>query len=57
MKDYIQIFSTTEKKENAERIAQTPVKKRLADCVQIIAACQAPTGGRAKSKKVRNGYV
>jgi periplasmic divalent cation tolerance protein len=36
MKEYIQIFTTTEKKEDAEKIAQTLVKERLAGCVQII---------------------
>jgi periplasmic divalent cation tolerance protein len=36
MKEYIQVFTTTEKKEDAEKIAQTLVKERLAGCVQII---------------------
>ena len=33
---YIQIITTTEKKEDAERIAETLVEQRLAACVQII---------------------
>jgi len=33
---YIQVFTTTEKKEDAEKIAKTLVEKRLAGCVQII---------------------
>jgi periplasmic divalent cation tolerance protein len=36
MKEYIQVFTTTEKKEDAERIAQVLVNKKLAGCVQII---------------------
>ena len=33
---YIQIMTTTEKKEDAERIAEVLVNKRLAGCIQII---------------------
>jgi periplasmic divalent cation tolerance protein len=36
MKKCIQVFTTTEKREDAEKIAQTLVQERLADCVQII---------------------
>jgi len=36
MGEYIQIFTTTEKREDAERIAQALVEKRLAGCVQIV---------------------
>ncbi|MFZ5559473.1 MAG: divalent-cation tolerance protein CutA [Patescibacteria group bacterium] len=35
-KEYIQVFTTTEKREDAEKIAKTLVKKRLAGCVQIL---------------------
>ena len=35
MGSYIQIITTTEKKEDAEKIAMTLVEKRLAACVQI----------------------
>jgi len=34
--EYIQVFTTTEKKEDAQKIAQRLVEKRLAGCVQII---------------------
>ncbi|MDP2952779.1 MAG: divalent-cation tolerance protein CutA [Chloroflexota bacterium] len=34
--EYIQVFTTTEKREDAERIARALVEKRLAGCVQII---------------------
>ena len=37
MKDeYVQIITTTEKKEDAEKIAELLLKKRLAGCIQII---------------------
>jgi len=36
MKEYIEVFTTTEKKKDAEKIAQTLVQKRLAGCVQVI---------------------
>ena len=36
MDEYIQVVTTTEKKEDAERIAKALVEKRLAGCVQIV---------------------
>lgn len=36
MEEYIQVFTTTEKKEDAEKIARNLVEKRLAGCVQIL---------------------
>jgi len=36
MEKYIQIFTTTEKKDDAEKIAKTLVEKRLAGCIQIV---------------------
>jgi len=36
MKTCIQVFTTTEKKEDARKIAREVVRKRLAACVQII---------------------
>ncbi len=34
--EYIQVSTTTEKKEDAERIAKALVEKRLAACIQIL---------------------
>jgi len=34
--EFVQLTTTTESKEEAEKIAQTLVKRRLAGCVQII---------------------
>jgi periplasmic divalent cation tolerance protein len=36
MEGFIQVVTTTEQKEDAERIAQSLVEKRLAACVQIL---------------------
>lgn len=36
MEEYIQVSTTTEKKEDAEKIARNLVEKRLAGCVQIL---------------------
>jgi periplasmic divalent cation tolerance protein len=36
MEGFIQITTTTEKREDAERIARTLVEARLAACVQIV---------------------
>lgn len=36
MAEYIQVFSTVEKKEDAHRITKMVVEKRLAACAQII---------------------
>ena len=35
-KDYIQVFTTTDKNEDAKKIARAVVEKRLAACVQIV---------------------
>ena len=36
MEEYMQVFTTTEKKEDAEKIAKALVEKRLAGCIQIV---------------------
>lgn len=36
MADYIQLFTTTEKKDDAEIIAREAVEKRLAACAQVV---------------------
>ncbi len=41
MSKYIQIITTTESKEDADRIAKELVKKRLAACVQVIGPIQS----------------
>ena len=41
MKEYVQIFTTTGKREDAEKVARTLVQKRLAGCVQIVGPIQS----------------
>ena len=36
MSEYIQIVTTTERREDADRIAQALVEARLAACVQVV---------------------
>jgi len=36
MKEYIQVFTTVEKREDADRIASSAVNKRVAACAQVI---------------------
>ena len=36
MTAYIQVFTTTDKKEDADKIAKEVVEKRLAACAQVI---------------------
>jgi len=36
IEEYIQVFTTTEKKGDAENIAKALVEKRLAGCIQIV---------------------
>lgn len=36
MEEYIQVLTTTERREDAERIAREILEKRLAGCVQIV---------------------
>lgn len=36
MADYIQVFTATEKKKDAERIAEDILEKHLAACVQVL---------------------
>ena len=41
MKDFVTIFTTTDSKEDAKRIAKHLVEKRLAGCVQINGPIQS----------------
>jgi periplasmic divalent cation tolerance protein len=41
LKQYVQIFTTTGKREDAEKVALALVQKRLAGCVQIIGPIQS----------------
>lgn len=48
MEQYIQIITTIDKKETAERIAKVLVEKRLASCVQITGPIKSTYWWRGK---------
>ena len=39
--EYIQVFTTVDKREDADRIASTVVRKRVAACAQILGPIQS----------------
>ena len=41
MKDFIQVATTTERKEEAQRIARALVERRLAACVHVVGPIQS----------------
>jgi len=51
MNKYIQVFTTTEKKEDAEKIAKILLEKRLAGCVQIIGPVSSLYWWRGRMEK------
>jgi len=50
MRHYLQVFTTTGKREDAEKIAQTLVRRKLAACVQIIAKISSTYRWKGKVK-------
>jgi len=52
MKEYIQVSTTTEKKEDAEKIAQNLVQEKLAGCVQIIGPISSVYRWKKRVEKV-----
>jgi periplasmic divalent cation tolerance protein len=51
MRHYLQVFTTTEKREDAEKIAQTLVQKKLAACVQVIGTISSTYRWKGKVEK------
>lgn len=51
MNKYIQVFATTEKKRDAERIARILLKRRLAGCVQVIGPVSSSYWWRGRIEK------
>ena len=49
--DYIQVFTTVDNKEAAERIAKSIVEKRLAACVQIVGPIESVYRWKGKIEK------
>ena len=48
---YLQILTTVGKREDAERIAETLIEKRLAGCVQIIGPISSVYWWKSKIEK------
>jgi periplasmic divalent cation tolerance protein len=55
MKTYIQISTTTETKEEAQKIAQYLVEQRLAACVQISGPIESTNRWKGKGEPAREG--
>lgn len=51
MSGFIQVTTTTEKKEQAEAIADIVIKKRLAACVQIIGPISSKYRWKGKTEE------
>jgi periplasmic divalent cation tolerance protein len=51
--NYIQVFTTTEKEDDAENIARTLIDKRLAGCVQIVGPVASTYRWQGKVEKAR----
>ncbi len=49
--NYIQVFTTADKKEIAEKIAQYLVEKKLAQCVQILGPIESIYRWKGKIEK------
>lgn len=49
--EFIQVFTTTEKREDAERIAQSLIDKKLAACVQIMGPVESTYRWQGKVEK------
>lgn len=50
---YIQIFTTTPSKEEAERIAHSLVHKKLAACVQVVGPIESTYRWKGKIERAR----
>ena len=55
--EYIQVFTTVEKREDAERIASTVVKKRVAACAQIVGPIRSTYWWKGKVEEAEEWLV
>jgi periplasmic divalent cation tolerance protein len=51
MQKYIEIFTTTENRSDAESIAETLVERKLAGCVQVVGPIQSTYRWKGKVEK------
>ena len=56
MNGYIQVTTTTEKKEDAETIAKILVERRLAGCVQIVGPIQSSYWWKGELEKTEEWF-
>ncbi len=54
--DFIQVFTTTEKKEDAERIAKIIIEAKLAACVQIMGPIESTYRWKGKIEKAAEWF-
>ena len=57
MEGFIQVTTTTEKKEDAERIARSLVETRLAACVQIVGPIESIYRWKGRIETTVSGSV
>lgn len=57
MTKYIQIITSVSKREDAEKIAQTLLDKKLAACVQIIGPIQSQYWWKGKIEKAKEFLI
>jgi len=53
MSDYIQVFTTTSRREDAEKIAKALMEKRLVACAQVIGPVESIYWWKGKVEKAQ----
>lgn len=54
--EYLQVFTKTEKKTEAEEIARILLEKQLAGCVQIVGPILSRYRWKGETRLPRSGY-
>jgi len=54
--EFIQVFTTTEKKEDAERIAKSVIEAKLAACVQIMGPIESTYRWKGKIERTAEWF-
>jgi periplasmic divalent cation tolerance protein len=53
----IQVITVAGSREEAEKIVQAVVEKRLAGCAQIVGPITSTYWGKTRSKNLKSGYA
>ena len=56
MSDYIQVYTTTESKEDAERISRLAVERRVAACAQVFGPIESTYRWEGKLETAKEWY-